>query len=276
MGRVALIDGDILTRRYTIAVEYELFDLVADYVPEVETIRGKKKTTAFLKDNPEYRILDSHSVVEPIETVKVNIAMALDQIKRETSCEEMRIFLGEQGVPTFRHKLYEPYKAHRSSKRPVHYQAIYDWLVEEHNAETFHELEADDAIGIVNSQYDHAVICSNDKDMLTLPGMHYNFITDEKRIVSEAEADVHLFIQILMGDSADGIPGLKGVGVAKATTMVAGCNNFRALYDAVTKAYRVRSGDNWEEEFMLNARLVYILRKEGDSFEQLLERHNVV
>ncbi len=271
---VALIDGDIFTRRYTAALDYEVFQ-VATKDGDMEEIRGKRDTNAYLDANPAYTIIDSYKVAEPIEYAKHNINAVIEQIKDVTQCnEDFHIYLGEQGVPTFRHKLYPEYKHKRvGTRRPTHYQAIYDWLREKYDATTSHELEADDIIGIRSGMCNNAIICSNDKDMLTIPGKHYNFITDTKRKVNQQEADVHLFTQVLMGDTTDCIPGLPGVGMAKATAIVAGKNTFQELFDAATLAYKIRYPAEWREQFMLNGNLVYILRREGDSFAKLLERN---
>ena len=273
---VALIDGDIFTRRFTAACEYEMFTM-STKDGDVREIRSKTNAKQFEADNPTFAVVDSYKVVEPIEYVKHNINLTIDKIKDAIQChEDFHIYLGEQGVPTFRHKLYAPYKHKRVGQvRPIHYQEIYDWLRDKYNATTSYELEADDIIGIRNSMYNNAVICSNDKDMLTIPGWHYNFVNDHKRVVNQHEADTHLFTQILMGDSTDCIPGLPRVGMKKATEIVAGCNDFESLFNNATKAYRTRCEEDWKDYFMLNGNLVYILRKEGDSFAALLDRNGV-
>ncbi len=271
---VALIDGDIFTRRYTAALDYEVF-VLSTKDGDTQEIRGKTDANAYVDSNPAYAIVDSYSVSDPAPYAKHNIKAMLDQIKDVTQCyEDYYIYLGSQNTPTFRHKLYPEYKIKRVGQRkPTHYQEIYDWIKDMPTTVLSGDLEADDAIGIDASRYNNAIICSNDKDMLTIPGKHYNFIKDIKRKVNQHEADVNLFTQVLMGDSTDGIPGLPGVGYVKATKIVAGCPTFEALYEAATLAYKIRYPEDWREQFMLNGNLVYILREEGDSFAKLLEKN---
>ena len=275
---VALIDADIFSRRYTAAVEYELFTV--DGPKGATEVRGKKNTATYMEENPGSQVVDSRKVVEPLGFVKHNIKAVIEDIAQDTKCDEMLFFLGEQGVPTFRHKLYSEYKHKRvNTPRPTHYQAIYDWLKEEYHATSTHELEADDVIAIHSGMPNDPIICSNDKDMLQLPGKHYNFVnadlSQRRRRVGKHEGDVHLFIQVLMGDSVDCIPGLKGVGFAKAQKIVAGCKDFRSLYEAARLAYKTRLGNDWKESFLLNGSLVFLLRSGGDTFEAYLERNGV-
>ena len=269
--RMALIDGDIFTRRYTAACEYDLYTCGTAH-GDTEEIRGRKAAEKYIEENDSYRIVDSTRVVEPVRVVKRNIINSIETILENTTSNECRIFLGEQGVPTFRHKLYPDYKKKRvDTVRPAHYAEIYDWLKEKYNAETHHEMEADDALCVVAGLYDDCVICSNDKDLLQYPGKHYNWITDVKKSIGSFEGDRSLFTQILMGDSVDCIPGLKGVGAKKAQKILEDCTDFQQLYASTLTAYE---GD--VEHMMLMGSLVYLLRVAfDDSFAQYLERNGI-
>ena len=64
------------------------------------------------------------------------------------------------------------------------------------------------------------IIASVDKDLLQIPGLHYNLTSQEVIRVSDIQAEENLCVQVLMGDSTDNIKGLKGVGPKKALGIV--------------------------------------------------------
>jgi hypothetical protein len=67
-----------------------------------------------------------------------------------------------------------------------------------------------------------------------------------------------LYEQILTGDRADNIMGIKGVGPVKAKKALADCVTERQMYDVCVEMY----GD--EERVIENGRLLYLRRKEGE------------
>lgn len=137
-----------------------------------------------------------------------------------------------------RHKLFQSYKANRPPK-PEWFTKwkpdIERYLTNPYGRWKFEfveGMEVDDAVASVvkileeekyysdrSSDYT-PIICSIDKDLKQIPGKHYNPEKKEMTIVSEQEALHNLCRQILMGDSIDGIKGLKGVGKVKAERML--------------------------------------------------------
>lgn len=100
----------------------------------------------------------------------------------------------------------QPYKGNRVGHKPHHYQAIRDHLVNEWGAEVTCGIEADDALGI--AQTEESVICSIDKDLLMIPGRHYNWQRKEYYEISEWEGWRNFYTQLLTGDRTDNILGV--------------------------------------------------------------------
>jgi hypothetical protein len=110
---------------------------------------------------------------------------------------------------TFRHHLatIKPYKGNRiNSRKPYWYAAIREHVTQYRDAVYVEGLEADDLCGIF--QREDTVIAGIDKDLLTIPGSHWNWKKKEFNYVSELEADRFFYTQMLSGDKADHIPGL--------------------------------------------------------------------
>ena len=86
-------------------------------------------------------------------------------------------------------------------------------------------LEADDVLAIRNKQLNELgvsnVIVSVDKDLLQIPGVHYNPIKDEIQSITEFSASYNFWKQVLMGDVTDGIYGISGVGPKTAEKILA-------------------------------------------------------
>ena len=268
---IALIDGDIFTRRYTAAAQYTMFDM-----SDGEEVRTHSAAKKYIEDNPGVTIIDSTPNTSPIEYVMHSIKLAMMDIMNFTGADTLHMYLGEKGGKNFRHDLFPEYKGNRKDKeKPVHYEAIYNWLLEKYDATICHGIEADDALGIATSRYSDWVICSNDKDMLQIPGKHYNFIKKEALHISQLGGDKRLFQQILMGDSTDNIQGLPRVGEATSKKMIWPCVSFQQMYDVTVAAYKKQYGEDWYNEFMLAGSLVYLLRKQGDSFHDYLVRNGI-
>ena len=179
---------------------------------------------------------------------------------------------------SFREKEYPLYKANRKDmRRPHNLEACKDWLVSTKRAVVrIGELEADDLMAMRKEEGD--IICSIDKDLLQVPGHHFNWVRNEYKVVSEEDGRRSLYIQMLTGDSTDGIPGIKGIGPVTAKKLLGGIISEYLMYCVVLKTYiekTPRLHEETEESFHIrvihlvraHARLLYLLRSPEDSWE---------
>lgn len=178
MGKMALIDGDILTYR-------------VGWV--------------------------SNDVSEAIACARLR-DYVLDIVHVFARCHEFTGFLSPRGE-TFRHRIATtaPYKGGRSAEKPIHYDALRDYMVEVLGFSMAVDEEADDLLGIWLTRLgDEAVCCSLDKDLLTIAGDHCNFVRKTISTVTEEEALTNFYRQIITGDKVDNIIGAGGIGPARA------------------------------------------------------------
>ena len=123
----------------------------------------------------------------------------------------------------FRRIIYPQYKGHRKRK-PIGFKALMDKAMTYMWCAYIPFGEGDDGIAHFAASFQDPVIASGDKDLDQIAGEHMFF--DKKTddiityVVTEEEAIDNLHIQALMGDSADNIPGLEGIGKVKARKMV--------------------------------------------------------
>jgi 5'-3' exonuclease len=137
-------------------------------------------------------------------------------------------------------------------------------MVDKWKAVRAHGWEADDLCHqwhkeILDEGIDTPVICSADKDMRTIPGIHCDIRHEGMPIthIDENTADYNFHKQLLMGDPSDNIKGIPWVGPVKADAVLKGIP-FGARKQAVIKEYQKFYGKNWEKELVLTANLLYI------------------
>ena len=122
-----------------------------------------------------------------------------------------------------------------------------------------HGCEADDMLGCC--QGEDTIICSIDKDLLQIPGQHYNFVKDEYTTISEYDGLRNIYKQALIGDRSDNVIGINGIGPVKAERAFSGCTTEKQLYEVCKNLY----GD--VNRLNTNLALLWIWRSNGDVYD---------
>lgn len=157
-------------------------------------------------------------------------------------------------APTFRHKMYDAYKAGRHAmpeelrqQMPVLKDILMNLGIATIEKEGW---EADDILGTLaqacRSNDDECFIATGDRDSLQLAhsgvkvllartkmGQAVTDIYDEKAIMEEYSVTPEELIQVkaLQGDSSDNIPGVAGVGAKTALDLIQRFHNIDYIYD---------------------------------------------
>ena len=185
-------------------------------------------------------------------------------------------------APTFRHKIYEEYKATRE-KMPEEMAAQYPRLIETLKAANFPILEkegyeADDIIGTLAKKFGKegvdVYILSGDKDMAQLVNGHvflYNLpkaqaepeILDRAKIKEKFKVEPEQIIDwlALMGDKSDNIPGIPKVGEKTAAGLLNEFGSLEEIYkriDKVDKAWLREKLLQYKEQTQLAKKLATI------------------
>jgi hypothetical protein len=221
---LALIDGDILVYRCAFAAEKTIYTLVdPDSGVPFGRFESAAERRAFIKreqlEDHEYET-ETEVEVEPLRNALANVESVLTKIKQGVGTDDVRIFLSHGQC--FRHNLatIQEYKGNRKeARKPEHYIECRDTLIEAHGAIPFTAIEADDALAIAQ-QDESTVIVSIDKDLLQVPGFHYNWVKGEKYCVTPVVGLRKLYMQVLTGDSTDNIPGIFRMGEKTARGLI--------------------------------------------------------
>lgn len=197
-----------------------------------------------------------------------------------------KIYLTSDDKSNFRFDLAKtkPYKGNRKAPKPIHYEAVRDYLVDKHGATVVSGIEADDALGTAMwSNRNHLVVLASiDKDMRMIPGNHYNFVTDKFDRISKLQAAYNFYKQLLTGDTVDNIPGLPGWGPVKAQKLLHSQYSLdtwtytKRMEEAVIQAYHDYLHADWKhdteagcghmEYLMEQANLLWIRREKDQKW----------
>ena len=175
-------------------------------------------------------------------------------------------------APTFRHKMYDAYKGTRKpmaeelrQQVPLMKEMLKAMGVKIIEKEGY---EADDIIGTIakRSEKEGLVVSvvSGDRDLLQLATEHIKIrIPKTKRTGTEIEdynaADVKeryqvtplqfIDVKALMGDTADNIPGVPGIGEKTATNLIVAYGSIEEAYAHVDEIKPNRAKENLKEHY---------------------------
>ncbi|OCN04652.1 DNA polymerase I [Erysipelotrichaceae bacterium MTC7] len=158
----------------------------------------------------------------------------------------------DSGKPTFRHEAYEEYKGTRKELDPelkVQFPIVREFL-DAYGIYRYEEdgIEADDIIGSLAKRYkdEKVVILTSDQDLLQCIDDTTSVMLMKKGITEMEEVNREKLLEMkqiepkqvidmkgLMGDSADNIPGVKGVGEKTATKLLLEYGSLEGVYDHI-------------------------------------------
>lgn len=248
---ILLIDGDFIVYRSAFAVQ------------------KKNKETG-------------HIELEPVGNMCNIIKNTVLMIINRYNSIDYELYLSTDKSSSNRIKIDGNYKLNRKHQsRPVYYNEAREYLLKNWNAKLVYDAEADDMLGI--RQYDlheslppwdlqtrgkfifsencrESLLVHQDKDINNIPGWHFNPVKEKEYYVSELEADRHFYKQLLMGDGADNIKGIKGLGVARSTVLLKDCASVLEMFEVVYNEYCRWYEEEALEKLLTNGSLLWISR----------------
>lgn len=181
------------------------------------------------------------------------------------------------GQGNWRYEIYPEYKANRKDIPKPHWlEDVREYLLTHWKAQIVNDIEVDDACGIrLTEEGANAVCVSLDKDLLTIPGTHYNFVKQTTNVVDKTQALRYFYKQVITGDASDNIPGFDGklrsitpkfveAILQPLDTMTEELEMYKYCCDVY--ADKVLDESVSECHLERNAKVLYIQRKEGDQW----------
>lgn len=244
-----LFDADSMVYGCGFAAQKTIYDYVLASEDGSELIEGialskdeLAATAAMLPDGWSI----SYNAVAEAEPLENALALAKRQLVRVMEkldkdgykYDRLELFLTGKG--NFRDQVatIRPYKGNRvAMEKPVHYQALRRYLRERWGAIVIDGWEADDEVAMQAARHGYdpqeVMIVSQDKDLRTVQGLLFNYRRNTYELLTEKQALVNFYRQILTGDATDNIVGCYRTGEAAATRLIQESMTEREMYDAV-------------------------------------------
>ena len=210
----------------------------------------------------------------------------LMKLMEDRSPEYVAMFFDAKG-PTFRHEMYEDYKANRPPM-PEDMAVQLPYIKEVSAAFNLPVIEmpgfeADDLIGttalLAEKEGFSVVIVTGDKDFMQLVS-NKTAIWDPMKdstislqsIQEKFGIEPHQMIDVqgLSGDTADNIPGVPGIGQKTALTLIKTYSSMQGVYeklDTITKKKQRENLENFKNQAFLSRELVTINTEVPVSFD---------
>lgn len=212
---------------------------------------------------------------ESKEDALVRAEQLMQNIVFSLNDPQLEVYISGEG--NWRYAIYPEYKANRKGKPiPMWLEDVREYLLTRWNAQLVNGMEVDDMCGIRMTQEEHAICVSLDKDLLTVPGEHYNFANQNRCYISPWEAQVRFYSQLLTGDASDNIPAFDGKFRTSVpqfvqklldplTEMEEEVDMYEYVKDIWISTADCFAGDAPIVSLMhRNAQCLYILRKDGE------------
>lgn len=266
---VALIDGDVICyracenrwkRKLTNTDDLIMHGVVPEDTSDVYIITGEDDFSD--EENAKY-------LYEAFEVYKQIVAELLDT----TFAESHKTAVA--GVGNYRKDIFPEYKMNRhnadaAAKRNPFVPLLRTMAAEAGIAVRAHGMEADDLLRIwaeeLRAAGEQYVVCSIDKDLKMIPGMHYLIHKREFFESTEAFALAFYYQQLLMGDQTDNIQGAPGIGPIKAAALLEGCAT-EAEYQEVVQQVFFSTTHQWRYALQLTGQLIYLKKHKDDWFD---------
>lgn len=202
---------------------------------------------------------------DPVDVALYRVDKLMREIIEASASDQYQVWIS--GSNNYRKTIYPDYKANRKDMvPPVWRQECLEFLVTEHGAKLAPFGEADDMLGI--NQTNDTIIASIDKDLLMIPGKHFNWTKQQFGDYTEVgvdEGNKHFWKQMLIGDRSDNIFGVQGLGPVKAGKLIDPCETDQECFEAVLSKY------DDQERFLLNANCLWIMRHKESIWYQDLD-----
>lgn len=170
-----------------------------------------------------------------LDIALLRVDKLMQDIVDATESSHYKCFL--TGKNNFRYKVNPEYKANRKDiVRPLYLPECREYLQDTWNAETTYGYEADDALGV--HQTEDTIICTLDKDLDMVPGRHYNWMYNNIYTVSELDGLRFLYKQLLIGDVSDNIKGVAKIGKVRAAKLIDHLITEDEMYKVVRDLYK--------------------------------------
>lgn len=217
------------------------------------------------------------------------------EIKYNSRSESYLLMLSGGGNYRHDYAVTKEYKGNRADReKPPFFHELRAHISKNERCILSDNEEADDLLG--KMQHENSILCTDDKDLNMIPGLHYRLRTkeiyetsdydvlqfDEKKRKISGGGFMWFLAQLLTGDSTDNINGLesvhpelkkrygirstRGCGDVSAYKILGGIDDIRTGAERVAEAYAMTYGEDAVAKLGEMCVLLWIRRSGGEIF----------
>lgn len=227
---------------------------------------------------------EQHEFSMYIKTAKSMTKSWVLDAKKDFNIRKVYTHLTSKDKSNFRLKIDvdPPYKHNRVGKPlPNYLNELHEWYAKHYKSEVTYGAEADDTIGIICANNPRGTVRISEKDLRMIPGWHKEisgafgrmpiYVTDPGSLIWKRDSDEKgakgklegwgykwFIAQMLIGDTADGIAGIKGLGDFAAYKLLFDVHTVDKMDELVYNIYREKGQEDLYEK---NRQLLWIHRE---------------
>jgi hypothetical protein len=263
VSMLAIIDGDVLAYQ-ACRPRWEKKASNKDGIAYITLDNdGNRVALEFTEEEDRYYLEESWN----------NFQKDLDVLIGRLFCTDF--LMAVKGENNFRNLIFPDYKMNRHkdlNKQNKFVPIIRKLAVVSDLAIPSDGREADDLMRIWAEEARLAgqdyIICSIDKDLRCIPGRHFYMRKNEEKVfeMTEEAALKFFYTQLLKGDPTDNILGIPKIGEIKAEKLLRPFNTEEEYQECVVEQYLTAYNEEWEEQLIINGRLLYLQKHRYDYF----------
>jgi len=282
-----LFDADSMVYGCGFAAQKTFYDWAAsngdEYVEGISTSREDMDATeAMLPDGWKMEAVVARAEPEPVENALALVKRQILRIENKLDgdgyiFDSVECFITGKGNHRDEIAKIKPYKGNRLAlEKPVHYGAIRRYLMSRWKATKVDGHEADDEGACIAASLDYdpsrVMIVSQDKDLRTVPGLLFNYRRNSYELLTEKQALVNFYRQMITGDATDNVVGCYRSGEKKAEQLVTEDMTEKVMYEWVLAEFKESlsrkgcpyAGRTAESVALETGQLLHMSRYRGD------------
>ena len=177
------------------------------------------------------------------------------ELEEQVEVDKFIVCNGSKG--NFRHDISKEYKANRTGEKPPILGKLHNLVKKKYRSHYGLGVETDDVVATLwkrvadKSGVDSVIIVSIDKDYKQFPCWFYDYHWKKKTLskITEEEATINFYTQMIVGDSADNIKYCKGYGKVYARKLL---EDVKTPFSATRRVYTLFKevyGDESKEKY---------------------------
>lgn len=181
------------------------------------------------------------------------------------------------------------YKGNRTQDKPFHRDNVRAYMLDNYDVEVANGMEADDLMSVRQTEAEPltTIICTRDKDLRMVEGNHFGWPCGKQLQFGPKPVDKlgeivlngnkltgtgckFFYSQLITGDTTDNIPGLPRGGPALAYKLLHDKTSESDMFTAVAERYELKFGDDWREQMLEQAYLLWMVVELDDNGEPVM------